>query len=616
MPHNTRVAVAGRPAPETEIVRSFGGGGRMTTLKTIKKNFSSNKIYPLTFLNLARGRFFVSRTRTLLLNRSLRPLSLFHRSLCNPLTNEMVVRVATSAVLHSPSGDEVWSADESNNSISQDNMSQGRRKRRRLNFPDVVEVDDDDLSYDEGERLTDSAGPVIQNLRVFNRDDYEEAEICAKLDQIVKPSIHLRIVSRSHTTLLTRLYRANGNERSSGLITVTVTQERNSAVEGFNINNLFVVASDGTKHLKTGIKADIVDGMHRFAALTSLKQEGGHDWVNQPILLIYVKKKRGEDLSKTEILHLSSAKNKVSGAVKSDSDFIEYVRYGISFAEAFMTDHEVQRSEIVINQLAREMIDGTTRKYARLVKAMMKFPEAIDRLENFFNGNVPERLKGRLGITHISATFFQEEPQDVEECWLVLESISRLVFEGQVDGLGAPSRRRRFSGSEFYAQVTEVLDVLRKCYEDYKEEGETFLKREVYFTRTKTESIRENFFTSMLTMQRTDSSGRNRAAVALEKRIRNMYGEPEPPLTTTSRKGKKQTTLMDTIVETRGHKEARRRREARLRGEEEHVVLEAPPSNSRERRKLRSVQLPPQLKPFHRPAPPRKPPTTTRLMPV
>ena len=48
---------------------------------------------------------------------------------------------------------------------------------------------------------------------------------------------------------LTRLYRANGNERSSGLITVTVTQERNSAVEGFNINNLFVVASDGTKHL-------------------------------------------------------------------------------------------------------------------------------------------------------------------------------------------------------------------------------------------------------------------------------------------------------------------------------------------------------------------------------
>ena len=61
----------------------------------------------------------------------------------------------------------------------------------------------------------------------------------------------------------------------------------------FNINNLFVIASDGTKHLKTGIKADIVDGMHRFAALTSLKQEGGHDWVNQPIRLIYVKKKEG-----------------------------------------------------------------------------------------------------------------------------------------------------------------------------------------------------------------------------------------------------------------------------------------------------------------------------------
>ena len=313
-------------------------------------------------------------------------------------------------------------------------------------------------------------------------------------------------------------------------------------------------------------------------------------------------------MSKTEILHLSSAKNKVSGAVKSDSDFIEYVRYGISFAEAFMTDHEVQRSEIVINQLAREMMGlidvafGMTRKYARLVKAMIKFPETIDRLENFFNGNVPERLKGRLGITHISATFFQEEPQNVEECWLVLESISRFVFEGQVDRLGAPSRRRRFSGSEFYAQVTEVLHVLRKCYEDYKEEGETFetfLKREVYFTRTQTESIRENFFTNMLTMQRTDSSGRNRAAVPLEKRIRNMYGEPEPPLTTTSRKGNKQTTSVDTIVETRGQKEARRRREARLRGEEEHVVTEAPPE-----------QLPGETETRQRPAP-----TTTQAIP-
>ena len=135
----------------------------------------------------------------------------------------------------------------------------------------------------------------------------------------MKLPIHLRIVSRSHTTRLTRLYRANGNERSSGLITVTVTQERNSAVEGFNINNLFVVASDGTKHLKPGIKADIVDSLHRFADLTSLKQEGSPDWVNQPIRLIYVKKKRGEDLSKTEILHLFSAKNKVSGAMKSDS---------------------------------------------------------------------------------------------------------------------------------------------------------------------------------------------------------------------------------------------------------------------------------------------------------
>ena len=31
----------------------------------------------------------------------------------------------------------------------------------------------------------------------------------------------------------------------------------------------------------------------------------------------------------------------------------------------------------------------------------------------------------------------------------------------------------------------------------------------------------------------------------------------------------------DTIMETRGHKEARRRREARLRDQEEHVVTEA-----------------------------------------
>ena len=30
-PHNTRVAVAGRPAPETEIAMSFGEGGRMWT---------------------------------------------------------------------------------------------------------------------------------------------------------------------------------------------------------------------------------------------------------------------------------------------------------------------------------------------------------------------------------------------------------------------------------------------------------------------------------------------------------------------------------------------------------------------------------------------------------
>ena len=96
----------------------------------------------------------------------------------------------------------------------------------------------------------------------------------------------------------------------------------------------------------------------------------------------------------------------------------------------------------------------------------------------------------------------------------------------------------------------------------------------------------------MLTMQRTDSSGRNRAAVAFEKRIRNMYGEPEPPLTTTSRKGKKQTTSVDTIVETRGQKEARRRQEARLRGEEEHVVTEAPPE-----------QLPGETETPQRPAP-------------
>ena len=77
-------------------------------------------------------------------------------------------------LLETKSPDEVWSADESNNSISQDNKSQGRRKHRRLNSPDVVEVDDDDLSYDEEERPTDSAGPVIQNLRVFNREDYKE----------------------------------------------------------------------------------------------------------------------------------------------------------------------------------------------------------------------------------------------------------------------------------------------------------------------------------------------------------------------------------------------------------------------------------------------------------
>ena len=62
-----------------------------------------------------------------------------------------------------------------------------------------------------------------------------------------------------------------------------------------------------------------------------------------------------------------------------------------------MADHEVQRSEIVIIQLAREMMGSidmafrTTCKHARLVKAMMKFLEAI--VENFFNRNVPERLK-------------------------------------------------------------------------------------------------------------------------------------------------------------------------------------------------------------------------------
>ena len=279
-------------------------------------------------------------------------------------------------------------------------------------------------SYDEDPVFDNDTKGVALNLKTFDPDDYDELEILLLSDQIIIPDYTLRKSAPKHVSEMFRLLKRDGYRTSTGLLSVTVRQSKNSNLNNTNVSTItskpvdqfFIVLNDG-------VSCDIVDGMHRHRAMNRLKEGiAPPEWLGKTIRAVLVRRKDGKDMSNTEILQHASLRNHRASAVKKDKVFLDFIFSVMSYTKSLAQEHNVQVEDIRVVDLMKSMksagylsSDSSYRRYARIGKSFCRIEGAVENVMEFMK-EMSEIERSRLGPTHIDSVFINSLKNEAEAC--------------------------------------------------------------------------------------------------------------------------------------------------------------------------------------------------------
>ena len=338
----------------------------------------------------------------------------------------------------------------------------------------------------DNEEENDSEGIAI-NLKIFNPDEYDEVEIMITIDQIIIPDYTLRPVGPEHLEVMYALLSKHGYRTSTGVLSVTVRKSKNPGLETTLVDA--ITSIQGTNpfpFMKDNIRCDIVDGLHRHSAMNRMK-EGLNvpPWLSEPLRIVLVRRKDGEDMSHTEILQHAKLRNHRAHSVKKDTDFIDFIYSVMSYIKSLAKDNEIDQSDLQVKQVAASMESAgyltsktSYKRYSRIGKCFCAIQEAVDNLHSFMNAKSAAQ-RARLGPTHVDTTFFNDTCKNEVEAWFILEALAVRLTDPPQTPRGKGKGVFPYNG--FYEVSEFMLTELRKCFDEFKDDEEnfsTFLNRQ------------------------------------------------------------------------------------------------------------------------------------------
>ena len=353
---------------------------------------------------------------------------------------------------------------------------------------DTEENEEDDVDDDKG---------VAFVVKEFDLGEYNEQEIMITIDQIVIPDYKLRITGMPHVNTMANLLRRDGYRTSTGVLSVTVRKSLNEHLAGTKLEDITTKSGHSFfPTLNADVKADVVDGLHRHRAWVRMKSGVQPErWLSEPLRVVLVNRKDGQDMTGTEILRHSALRNHRSSAVKKDEHFIDFIYSVMSYIQSIAKDHGFDPLNIKVTDLAKSMKAATYLhtssylRYARIGKCLLRVKDAVNNLLEYM-GNLPTAQRGRLGPTHIDTEFFHQT-KDSDEAWFFLEALVTKLLDPVVT---KGSKSTIFPTKHFYKTATIILNFLRDLYGEFKDDGETFsvfLNREFSLSHVKKQKIRE-----------------------------------------------------------------------------------------------------------------------------
>ena len=337
-------------------------------------------------------------------------------------------------------------------------------------------------------------------VKEFHPDDYDEHEIMITIEQIVIPDYKLRITGMPHVNKMANILRRDGYRTSTGVLSVTVRKSVNDQLEGTKLGDITTNSAHSFfPTLKSEVKADVVDGLHRHRAWIRMKSGVQPErWLSEPLRVVLVNRKDGKDMTGTEILRHSAKRNHRSSTVKKDECFIDFIYSVMSYIQSIATEHNFNPLHIKVSYLALSMKKGeyletssypSYLRYARIGKCFCRIKKAVGHLLEHMTNMTPAE-RGRLGPTHIDSTFFNKVKDD-DDAWFVMEALVTKLLDPVVT---KGTKSTIFPHEHFYKVATTMVNFLRDIYDEFKEDNETFevfLTREFSLTHVKRQKIRE-----------------------------------------------------------------------------------------------------------------------------
>lgn len=360
---------------------------------------------------------------------------------------------------------------------------------------EVIVIDDVEETFAERGRKVD--------IRHYDVTNYEKEDIWISLDEIVVPRLSLRDVDMPSVLQLQDRFRKFGYDYSSGLMTVTVLKSMNEELKDLEPSSLVEEGKRAlnsskevvVKQMKRGLKATVVDGMHRRTALMLLRAEPSRGesmkWLDEPIRMTLQTRSDKQDMRSTEILFVGMQRNQVSSTVRAFSGLEQHVTGIVSYLKSFAEEARLTVLQVRPSNLADEMnsskfITGmsrdTYRRYARIAKVFAMHKNALTHLKEI---NGEDDVK--LGAAHVDNSLFYE----VDEVGVIL------LLDGVAAYVRNPETSGKFENVRFFEHVKASYLMLMRQYEKLclkqKLSFQTFLDVKIKQSSYRSSSIRNCF---------------------------------------------------------------------------------------------------------------------------